>query len=1073
MPSTSSLDIAVFLAAVRAVRSTGHATAEQSYYPAVNALLAGVGARSRPVRLVLAHPSGIDGDFPDVALYERDSNVLVLPVEVKPAEADVDALLASTQARRYARSFGGGTVLVTNLRQWVVGRVDAAGSLVETGRVTLAASAVAMDGAVTAPTTALTDLTRLVDGACQVRGSLKAPREVARLLAWHGRQMRDSIVATRQAKELLSPISAALREGLHIDLPEPLLVPTVVQTLVYGLFAAWLESDDPGEFDWMETAYGLDVPVFADLLHAALRPALIREAQLTRHLNGVARVLMWVDRAGFSSAFDGDAIQYFYEPFLAEFDDELRGKLGVWYTPREIADYQVARADHHLKTDLGIADGIADPTVYLLDPACGTGTYIGAVIRHIHATNLANGEDPQVAADRARAAAVERILGFEILPAAFIICHLHLARLLHGLGAAPLGTERLRVYLTDALTGWDESGAPTGATLFPELEAELRDAAVVKHTEPVLVVLGNPPYEGYSSAETAEEKKMMLDWTEPLYRVWGLRKHRMNDLYVRFWRVSVERVAALTGRGVVTFITNRKWLAGRSYPTMREAVATSFQIVRVDDLHGAADDASHPGDQSVFSTAIAAGIKRGTAVVTAVRTGPVAPGASVDLTVRDHWGSAKDKRRALADSAADDVDTGHLPAGTSARQAWRLSSDVTGDDAPLDDYLPFYRSGVQPVRDEAVTDMSRAALVARMTDYFDASVDYGTLVARHPGFGVERARYDGPATRQRLLAGSRFRAERVVPVLFRPFDVRWMYWEPDAKLLNEARRELIPYWQNVPDQRSLVLPLTPRRAGALRPVVSGAVGYFAAAEPDARIFPLYKPASLLSGEAADELPLDQGQAQPPTTLVNPTWTTAARTVLGLTDDVAAGEAVFYALVAVMHSPAWLALQPVELGDFPDVPLPGDRAALLAAASTGRRIADLTDPSQPVSGVTTGRIEPAYAAVAVPDSTTGTAALDFGSYGRNAGQHDGTDLLWTPTRGWRNVPVDVWRYSTCGFQVLPKWLSYRVHTGLTAADREQVMLIARRVAALIALQADCDAAHTAAVAMPLQTATPVA
>lgn len=775
MPSTPNSDTTVFLAAVRAVRASGRATAEQSYYPAVNALLASVGMRSRPVRLVLAHPSGIDGDFPDVALYERDSNVLVLPVEVKPAEADIDALLVSAQARRYARSFGGGTVLVTNLRQWVVGRVGPSGSIVETGRVTLVASPVALDGPATAPATSLDDLAVMVDAACQVRGTLKAPREVARLLAWHGRQMRDSIVATRQSKELLSPITAALREGLHIDLPEPLLVPTVVQTLVYGLFAAWLESDDPGEFDWMETAYGLDVPVFADLLHAALRPALIREAQLTRHLNAVARVLMWVDRPGFSAQFDGDAIQYFYEPFLAEFDDELRGKLGVWYTPREIADYQVARADHHLKTDLGIADGIADPTVYLLDPACGTGTYISAIIRHIHATNLANGEDPQVAADRARAAAVERVLGFEILPAAFIICHLHLARLLHGLGAAPLGTERLRVYLTDALTGWDESGTPTGATLFPELEAELRDAAVVKHAAPVLVVLGNPPYEGFSSAETAEEKKMMLEWTEPLHRVWGLRKHRMNDLYVRFWRVSVERVAALTGRGVVTFITNRKWLAGRSYPTMREAVATSFHLVRLDDLHGAADDASHPGDQSVFSTAIAAGIKRGTAVVTAVRTGPVVPGTTVDLTVRDHWGSATAKRQALADAAYGHIDNGHHAATTSVRQAWRLSSDVTGDDAPLDDYLPFFRSGVQPVRDEAVTDTSKAALVARMTAYFDESVPYSTLVARYPGFGVERARYDGPATplaaARRLPVPGRAGRPGPVPAVRRPLDV--------------------------------------------------------------------------------------------------------------------------------------------------------------------------------------------------------------------------------------------------------------------------------------------------------------
>jgi len=399
--------------------------------------------------------------------------------------------------------------------------------------------------------------------------------------------MRDAITGTGNVDALLAPISAGLRDGLQIDLPPDLLVPTVVQTLVYGLFAAWLESDEPGDFNWMDTAYRLQVPVFADVLHAALRPQLVRASRLTVHLESIARVLAWTDQTAFAGRFDGDAVEYFYEPFLAEFDPVLRGKLGVWYTPREIADYQVARADHHLKHDLGLPQGLADPSVYVLDPACGTGTYVAAVLRHIHRTHVDNGEPEAVAAERAREAATARVLGFEILPAAFIISHLHLGRILHQLGAAPLGADRLRIYLTNALTGWGSDAAPVGETLFPELEEELRSPAAVKHHDPVLVVLGNPPYEGYSTAETDEERRMLAPWIEPLWPQWQVRKHRLNDLYVRFWRVAIERIATLTGRSVVSFITNRKWLAGRSYPAMREAVVTSFQHVRVDDLHGA------------------------------------------------------------------------------------------------------------------------------------------------------------------------------------------------------------------------------------------------------------------------------------------------------------------------------------------------------------------------------------------------------------------------------------------------------------------------------------------------------
>ena len=70
---------------------------------------------------------------------------------------------------------------------------------------------------------------------------------------------------------------------------------------------------------------------------------------------------------------------YFYEPFLEAFDPDLRKQLGVWYTPAEVVRYMVARVDMALKEDLGIADGLAADNVFVLDPCCGTGTYLAEV----------------------------------------------------------------------------------------------------------------------------------------------------------------------------------------------------------------------------------------------------------------------------------------------------------------------------------------------------------------------------------------------------------------------------------------------------------------------------------------------------------------------------------------------------------------------------------------------------------------------------------------------------------------------------------------------------------------------
>ena len=130
----------------------------------------------------------------------------------------------------------------------------------------------------------------------------------------------------------------------------------------------------------------------------------------------------------------------------------------------------------------------------------------------------------------------------------------------------------------------------------PGMEEELRDSLRVKTTEKVLVVLGNPPYEGYSAAERDEERNLLDIWIAPLWPVYGLRKHRMGDLYVRFWRIAVKKIAELTGRGIISYITNRKWLGGRSYPAMRETIVQEFPQIVVDDLHGDVHDTTHPGD---------------------------------------------------------------------------------------------------------------------------------------------------------------------------------------------------------------------------------------------------------------------------------------------------------------------------------------------------------------------------------------------------------------------------------------------------------------------------------------------
>ena len=172
------------------------------------------------------------------------------------------------------------------------------------------------------------------------------------------------------------------------------------------------------------------------------------------------------------------AVQYFYEPFLEAYDPELRKELGVWYTPLEIVKYQVARVDRVLREELDLADGLADPNVIVLDPCCGTGAYLVEVLHRIAATLRDKGGDALVASDL-KQAAMNRVFGFEILPAPFVVSHLQLGLMLQTQGA-PLSQkkgERVGVYLTNALTGWEPPKGPKQRVMpWAELQEE-RDAA--------------------------------------------------------------------------------------------------------------------------------------------------------------------------------------------------------------------------------------------------------------------------------------------------------------------------------------------------------------------------------------------------------------------------------------------------------------------------------------------------------------------------------------------------------------------------------------------------------------------
>jgi len=379
--------VETYLRDLRAIRSTGAATKETSYYEPLATLLNRVGHDLKPRVQAVLQLKNTGAGIPDGGLFsaeqlrtaDTDQPLLAQTpargvVEVKGTGDDVDTVAGTDQVAKYVDRYG--QVLVTNYRDFLLVDRDHQGAIHLSERLTLAAD----EGSFWSDTSdprAFADRIgdQLVEYLHRVmvrQVSLTQPRDVALLLASYARDMRTRL--ERQRLDDLLPLRESLESALGISFQgEPgahFFRSTVVQTLFYGMFSAWvLQNRGIGRrskqepFDWRLAGWSLKVPAIQSLFHEFIKPDSVERLGLADLLDWTGEMLNRVDPDQFFTRFsDEHAVQYFYEPFLEAFDPELRKQLGVWYTPHEIVTYMVERVDTVLREELGVARGLADPT---------------------------------------------------------------------------------------------------------------------------------------------------------------------------------------------------------------------------------------------------------------------------------------------------------------------------------------------------------------------------------------------------------------------------------------------------------------------------------------------------------------------------------------------------------------------------------------------------------------------------------------------------------------------------------------------------------------------------------------
>ena len=524
--------VEIYFNDLQRIRALGGGTGERSFYGPLANLLNAIGDTLKPKVSCVIELADQGAGHPDLGLYAARQMQKGRPregqvpecgvVEVKPAGDDTWMVAAGDQVSRYWERYR--LVLVTNTHDFILVGEDLDGRPAKLETFQLAESAEAFERLLETPHDFADKIgARFGEYLCRAlshRARLSEPRDLAYLLASYARDALSRVEASNDTSALTG-IRLSLEDALGVrfegDRGTRFFHSTLVQTLFYGVFSAWVlwtrQTPPPDKpFNWHEAVWHLRVPVLRGLFQQLSDPGRLRPLGLVEVLDWTADALDRVDQTAFFARFnEGEAVPYFYEPFLEAFDPELRKQLGVWYTPTEVVRYMVARVDKALKDDLGIADGLAAENVYVLDPCCGTGAYLAEVLHRI-ANNMKNRGLGALTGARVKQAALERVFGFEIMPAPFVVAHLQVGLTMQDLDAPLTGdeTERPSIFLTNALTGWEPEWDPKKIRpqLFPELKEERDRAEQVKRETPILVILGNPPYNGFAGMGVDEERSL-------------------------------------------------------------------------------------------------------------------------------------------------------------------------------------------------------------------------------------------------------------------------------------------------------------------------------------------------------------------------------------------------------------------------------------------------------------------------------------------------------------------------------------------------------------------------------------
>lgn len=917
------------------------------------------------------------------------------------------------------------------------------------------------------------------------REVITTSRTLSERLAVLARTIRDRIKTTLDFENengSLTQLMKAFQTALVNDLDKAGFADMYAQTIAYGLLSARIANPTRRTIDDFADHMRTN-PFLKELLETFLKIGGRRhgngsESGIDFDELGVSEVVELLDQAKMEAVIrdfgdrnpQEDPVIHFYEHFLAAYDKNQKVSRGVFYTPRPVVSYIVRSVDELLRSEFGLADGLADTTtwgemaerykelkipvgmspnqafVQILDPATGTGTFLVEVIDLIHRTMQEKWKVQGRSQKKIQALwneyvpkhLLSRLHGYELLMAPYAIAHVKVGLKLFETGYQFANDERARVYLTNALEPPGDGQIPLG--FLPALAHEAAAVNEIKRNQRFTAIIGNPPYAGHSRNNQVswvvdkvyDYKRNYPDLQKPGQGKW------LQDDYVKFLRMAEWWITS-SKIGILGFITNHAWLDNPTFKGMRKHLIQSFDRRTILDLHGNTNKkeiAPDGGpDRNIFE------IKQGVAISVMMRS--LTPVSEKQQTIQrcDLFGTDTFKFDTLNTNTAMslasqlcnllppeyifDCYDSEKKAEYEQYMSLPLIFNQNGDPAP----------GIVTTHDEFAISFTQEEQIEKVGALLASRNE---AEARQHFRLCSQNQWDYTQAKKELQDGKW--QEEIVRVLYRPFDFRVTVFNRHVAVHRRervSRHMLAGSNIGLTFMRQVAIGDAYTHFGVTTHAVDNRAFY--SNKGIMSLAPLYLHSRADRSEVLAFTSWPKGRRDRRPNL-NPIFVNSIASSAGLrfvSDGIGDLDATFGPedtlayIYAVFHSPGYRSRYEAYLKlDFPRVPMPGDVRLFRQLVSMGHKLVSLHLLQSPdLDQAITDYAGPKNPQVGRVGWSNGTVWLDAAK--TNAREfHRATK---TGQFGFHGVPEQVWDFHIGGYQVCHKWLKDRKGRMLSDED----------------------------------------